>query len=101
MSKKIYIAGRVSGLKYDTVRKNFASAEKHWKELGFEVVNPIKLCKKDWSRLRCMFVCIRNLWSCDYAYFMPNYKKSRGARIELWFAKKLNKIVYLSKTNFC
>lgn len=33
MSKKIYIAGRVSGLKYDTVRKNFASAEKHWKNL--------------------------------------------------------------------
>lgn len=91
--EKIYIAGRVTGLKPDTVRKNFSRAEKYWESRGFIVANPTKLCNKKWSWLRCMYVCLRNLAKCDFVYFMPNYKKSRGAKIELWFAKKLNKVI--------
>ncbi len=93
MNNKVFISGRVSGLKPDTVRKNFARAEKKYKAIGYEVVNPIKLCKEEWSWLRCMVVCLWNLAKCDYVYMIPNYKHSRGAKFELWFAYLLGKTV--------
>lgn len=91
MKQKVFISGRVSGLKPETVRKNFARVEKKYKAIGYEVVNPIKLCDKEWSWFRCMVVCLWNLAKCDYVYMIPNYKKSRGARIEHCFARTLGK----------
>ena len=93
-NNKIYIAGRISGIKYETAKKNFRKAEKIWKERGYEVVSPIKLCKKKWSWLRCMIVCLWNLRKCDSVYFMPNSCESRGARIEFWFAQKWGKFIH-------
>lgn len=45
MNNKIYIAGRVSGIKYETAKKNFSKYERYWRSRGYEVINPIKLCK--------------------------------------------------------
>ena len=94
MNNKIYIAGRVSGIKYETAKKNFSKYERYWRSRGYEVVNPIKLCKREWGWWRCMDVCLRHLLKCSYAYFMPNYVYSKGARIELFFAKLLRKTIY-------
>lgn len=94
MNNKIYIAGRVSGIKYETAKKNFSKYERFWRGNGYEVVNPIKLCKKEWGWWRCMAVCLWNLRKCDSVYFMPNYVYSKGARIELFFAKLLRKTIY-------
>lgn len=93
-NNKIFISGRISGIKYDNAKKNFRKAEKYWMEQGYEVVNPTRLCKKDWSWLRCMVVCLWNLLKCDSAYFMPNYIHSKGAKVELWFARNLGKTIY-------
>lgn len=43
MNNNLFISGRVSGLKPETVRKNFARVEKKYKAIGYEVVNPIML----------------------------------------------------------
>lgn len=94
MNNKIFISGRVSGIKYDTAKKNFAKAERYWKNKGYEVVNPTRLCEKEWSWLRCMAVCLWNLAKCSSAYFMPNHIHSRGSKIELWFAKFLGKTIH-------
>lgn len=93
MNNKLFISGRVSGLKPDTVRKNFARVEKKYKAIGYEVINPTKLCKKEWSWIRCMAVCLWNLAKCEYVYMIPNYKQSRGAKFELCFANLLGKTV--------
>ena len=49
MNNKIYIAGQVSGIKYETAKKNFSKAERYWSRKGYEVVNPTKLCNKEWA----------------------------------------------------
>lgn len=46
MNNKIFISGRISGIKYENAKKNFRKAEKYWAEKGYEVVNPTRLCNK-------------------------------------------------------
>lgn len=94
MNNKIFISGRISGIKYENAKKNFRKAEKYWAEKGYEVVNPTRLCNKNWSWFRCMIVCLWNLAKCKYVYFMPNHIHSRGAKMELKVAKLLNKVIY-------
>lgn len=94
MKQKVFISGRVSGLKPDTVRKNFSKVESKYKKLGYDVINPTKLCSRDWCWIRCMYVCLRALYQCDFVYMIPNWKKSRGARIEHWFARIWGKGIY-------
>ena len=36
MNNKIYIAGRVSGIKYETAKKNFSKYERYWRGNGYE-----------------------------------------------------------------
>lgn len=93
MNRYVFISGRVSGIKYENAKKNFRKAEKLIESQGFNPVNPLKLCKREWSWLRCMIVCLWYLAKCDNVYFMRNYKKSRGARIEYKVAKWLGKTI--------
>lgn len=84
--RKIYIAGKVSGLPYDVSYRNFMLAEIKLINRG-ETVNPMRICKAHWSWLRCMIVCVWNLtMKCDRIYLLNNWHKSKGARIEVWFA---------------
>ena len=94
MNNKIYIAGLVSGIAYKEAFLNFARAEMYWSLKGYDVVNPTRLCNKEWGWWRCMAFCLWNLTKCKYVYFMPNYVYSKGARIELFFAKLLRKTIY-------
>mgnify|MGYP001036145115 CR=1 FL=1 len=88
---KVYIAGRVSGLPYEEVRANFARhaayVRRAWGHQKPHIVLPTVICRPEWSWWHCMRVCLRALRTCDVAYFMPNWKQSRGARIEYFFAK--------------
>lgn len=93
MNNKIFISGRVSGIDYKTAKYNFLRAERYWQRKGYQVINPTKLCNKNWSWIRCMIVCLWNLAKCRYVYFLPNYTYSRGAKIEFKVSKLLNKII--------
>ena len=97
MINKVFISGRVSGIKYENAKKAFAKREKKLIRVYNEVVNPIKLCKQDWSWLRCMVVCLWNLIRCDAVYFMRNYTKSKGCKVELFVARLFNKCIYIEK----
>lgn len=84
--KKTYIAGRVTGIPYHTAVKKFWLAERTLSQTT-KVINPILLCKEEWSWLRCMIVCVWNLVVyCDSIYLIDNWSESRGARIEVLFA---------------
>jgi hypothetical protein len=59
--------------------------------MGYEVVNPMKICKKHWSWLRCMAKCLWAIIFCDKIHQLPGWQESRGARIEYKWAKFLRK----------
>lgn len=88
---KVFISGKVSGEDYYTAYRKFSDAEKHLEKIGYNVINPMMLCRREWSWLRCMIVCIRHLLSCHCIYQLSNWQQSRGARIENFIAKLFNK----------
>lgn len=84
--KSIYIAGKVTGMPYQLAVLEFSNAETMLQLQG-TVINPLRICKQEWSWLRCMIVCVWHLLTkCDRIYLLPNWHDSRGAKIELWFA---------------
>ena len=88
---KVFISGKVSGIEYYVAYQTFANADRTLSAMGYTVVNPMKLCKKRWSWLRCMARCLWAIIFCDKIYQLDNWQESRGARIEQKWAKLLKK----------
>lgn len=88
---KVFISGKISGLEYLVAYGNFANADRALSSMGYDVVNPMKICKKHWSWLRCMIKCLWAIYFCDKLYQLDNWQESRGARIEYKWAKFLRK----------
>lgn len=86
-----YISGKITGLNYIRTWYKFLEAEESYNWKG-EVINPLKLCKTSWSWLRCMIVCIWNLLRATDIIMLPDWKESRGARIEHRIAKNILKL---------
>lgn len=87
----VFISGKVSGLEYYTAYAQFANAERILQQMGYHPINPMRLCKKHWSWLRCMIVCLWRIALCSKFHQLPNWEDSRGARIEYKWAKLLRK----------
>ncbi|PWA10950.1 DUF4406 domain-containing protein [Flavobacterium laiguense] len=89
-SKKIYIAGKVTGLPQDEVYAKFADLQTELQSIGFIVVNPLEVVN-DWNATweEAMKKCLKALIDCDGVYFMPCHTQSVGAMIELQLAKNL------------
>jgi len=95
--KKIYIAGKVTGLPEKEVKEKFATAQKAIEAQGFEVINPIEVVNnpnEDWHI--AMEKCLVALAQCDAIYMLPCYKDSPGADIEHKKAHALGLDVYYS-----
>lgn len=90
---KVFISGKVSGMDYLRAYQKFAEADRLLSQMGYSTVNPMKICKKHWSWLRCMIVCLWKLTWCDKIYQLDNWRSSKGARIEYRWAKLLKKEV--------
>lgn len=88
---KVFISGKVSGIEYYVAYQTFANADRQLSSMGYQVINPMKICKKHWSWVRCMIKCLWAIMFCDKIYQLPNWQKSRGARIEYKWAKLLRK----------
>ena len=97
MKTKIFISGKISGLHYYYAYHKFATAEKHLERMGYKVVNPMCLCKRDWSWARCMILCLLHLLHCQSIYMLENWEYSRGAKIEYRIARLLNKKIIFQK----
>lgn len=88
---KVFISGKVTGLKYYVAYQTFANADRQLSSMDYQVINPMKICRKNWSWVRCMAKCLWAIIFCHKIYQLPNWKESRGARIEYRWAKLLNK----------
>ena len=88
--KKIYIAGKVTGLPQDEVYAKFADMQTNLESVGFDVINPIEVVNNAQSTwLEAMKLCIKELVTCDAVYLLPCHTNSRGAIIEKQLADNL------------
>lgn len=88
---KVFISGKVSGIEYYVAYQTFANADRQLSSMGYQVINPMKICRKNWSWLRCMAKCLWAIMFCDKLYQLDNWQESRGARFEYKWAKFLRK----------
>jgi Domain of unknown function (DUF4406) len=83
MSKKIYIAGKVTGEPIAECTMKFGSAQKQVEALGFEAINPLAVVGSwDVSWETAMKRCIKALMDCDGIFILPCSNESEGAMIE-------------------
>lgn len=97
INERIYLAGKITGdADYKAkFRKATAVLESMDWNYWF-IVNPTIECKEHWSWLRCMVKCLFLLKGCKWVAMLPDWKESRGARIEHRVAQWLGKdIIYI------
>lgn len=81
---KIYIAGKVRGLK--NYREIFKQAEEELQKKGNITLNPAEL-PEGMNAEDYMRICIPMLEVADCIYMLKNWKDSEGAKVELAYAK--------------
>lgn len=92
--KKIYIAGKVTGLPETDVRTKFNGAAVLLQELGFQPVNPIEEVNDfntPWDT--AMKICISSMIGCDAVVLLPCWQESKGAKIERQLAEDLGILI--------
>jgi len=88
MRSNIYIAGKVTG--DPDYKKKFIKAEDALYDAGYEPFNPAASisCNEEWQN--AMKKAIRLMMSCDGVALLPDWKKSKGAKIEAKIAKMID-----------
>ena len=97
---KIYISGKITGLRLEEAKARFDKAESELvSRYNCEVVNPLKKISYDADKTWCQYMLddIALLFSCDAIYMLDNWKDSKGARIEFAIACELSKIIIFEK----
>ena len=88
---KIYIAGKITG--NPSFRDDFKKAELALKLQGHIVLSPADTIARI-QRLEhheYLHICYAMIDVADAVAFLPNWKESKGAKIEMEYAKKANK----------
>ena len=92
MNLKIYIAGKITG---DPQYKNkFSAAEYEYRAAGHTVLNPA-LLPEGMLPADYMRICFAMIDTADVVAFLPGYKKSAGALLELQYCLYTDKCVKL------
>jgi hypothetical protein len=86
---KIYLAGKVTGLRFQDVFLKFNAAEYRLKREGYTVVNPLRLVSQSWEWEKCMRICLAELLKCDAIYLLSDWEESEGAKLEYYIAQQL------------
>lgn len=82
IKRKIYIAGKVTGLPRQEVMAKFRAAENKLSGEGWQVINPTLLISEDASWEDAMKVCFAALAECQAIYMLVDWRDSRGAVLE-------------------
>jgi hypothetical protein len=94
--KRCYISGRITGLPWGEVERNFSSAVLQVFKLGYAPVSPLNNGVPRWMPwIVHMAVDICTLLTCDCIALQGNFKESRGAMIEYRIAQRFKKHIIL------
>ena len=89
--KTVYIAGKITGDPH--YKSKFESAERKLVETGFSVMNPTIL-PNGFAYDVYMAIGKEMLLACDYVCFLPDWKESKGAVIEMETALLAEKYIF-------
>lgn len=92
--KKIYIAGKVTGLPIAECTIKFGQMQKELESMGFEAVNPLAVVgdfQAPWQY--AMKKCIKAMLDCDGVVILPCWILSPGAKIERQLAEDLEIVI--------
>lgn len=96
---KVYISGPISGMP-DSNKDAFASASNFLTNRGFEVVNPIEVCKdggnQNWNWY--MRKGFEAMLDCDAIVLLDGWTRSRGSMAELNVATTCGMKVFRLRT---
>jgi len=92
--KKMYIAGKVTGLPLEDVQKNFQQGEQVAKSMGYYPVVPINSIPDDTPWDKAMRMALKIMLDCDAVLALNNYSDSLGATLEIMIAQRINMPVY-------
>ena len=87
-AKKVYISGQITG--DPLFRNKFEQAEKNLKHLGYIVLNPANHPEGLTNR-ECMRIDLAMIDAADSVYFLSDWNKSRGAKLEMAYAEYMGK----------
>jgi hypothetical protein len=91
--KRIYLSGPMTGLK-DFNYPAFNAEAARLRELGYTVENPAENpLPADAPWHMCMRDAIRQMLTCDAVAFLPDWRQSRGANVEIELATHLGMAV--------
>jgi hypothetical protein len=98
VNKRVYISGKISGLKEFEAKELFYKAENYIVyDLCHECVNPMTINhdhNKSWESY--MKENLKAMFYCQIIAMLPNWTESRGARIELNLAIELGlEVIFL------
>ena len=85
---KIYLAGKVTG--DPCYKMKFEAGVRYLEHLGWkreDIVNPAQEIPEGTLWLKAMWKCLRLMRRCEWVALLPDWKESRGARIERLVAK--------------
>lgn len=92
-NKKIYIAGKITGLAAEEAIKNFNEAEDKLMQQGAITFNPTCLPEGlEWEDY--LHICLAAIDRCDGVYMLGNWYESKGAQIEHQYAIDTGKELY-------
>ncbi|AJW97579.1 hypothetical protein BM43_3190 [Burkholderia gladioli] len=93
---KLYLAGPMTGIP-DLNFPLFHAEASRLRGLGFEIVNPAEI-NADKSRCwrDCMKADIRELVLCDGIVMLPDWERSKGARLEHHIALTLSLPIFIA-----
>ncbi|MBA3828660.1 MAG: DUF4406 domain-containing protein [Taibaiella sp.] len=95
MGKKIFIAGKVTGLPQHQVKEKFSRAANDLSGKGYKVVSPDYLEQENSNWEDITRENIRHMLDCEEVHLLPCWQESRGAQLERDIAIRLGmNVVY-------